>query len=473
MHRVIPIVVAPSPAPGVSDTPVSRPWPARLGDAMQRHRRLIQTIQWAMVGFYGFLVVLPACLPLPPAGASIVDNLTLFAQFIFWGVWWPLVIAATMLLGRVWCGVFCPEGALTEWASRHGRGGTIPRWVRWRGWPTLAFIATTVYGQLIGVYDYAQATLLILGGSTLAAMLVGYLYGQGKRVWCRYLCPVSGVFTLLAKVAPLHFRADEAAWRRHQGVVPRVDCGPLLNLRHLDSASACHSCGRCSGHRGAIELATRSPNAEILGPVRPGDETSASLLVFGLLGVAVGAFQWSLSPAFVTAKQAAAEWLVAHDHYALLADNAPWWLLTHQPAASDVFSWLDGLAILAYIGGHALLVGGLVWLALGAAVRVLDATAITRHRLAMALVPLAGAGLVLGLSMTTASHLRAEGVPLSWLGPLRVLLLGGAAGWSLVLGARLLASAAAGASRKALALACYGLPVALMGVIWVWMLLGV
>ncbi|WP_414654537.1 4Fe-4S binding protein [Ideonella sp.] len=440
---------------------------------MQRRRGLIQGIQWAMVGFYVVLVVLPACLPLPPAGASIVDNLTLFAQFVFWGLWWPLVIAATMLLGRVWCGVFCPEGALTEWASRHGRGGTIPRWVRWRGWPTLAFIATTVYGQLISVYDYPQATLLILGGSTLAAMLVGYLYGQGKRVWCRYLCPVSGVFALLAKVAPLHFRADEVAWRRHQGAVPRVDCGPLLNLRHLDSASACHSCGRCSGHRGAIELAIRSPNAEILGPARPGDETSAGLLVFGLLGVAVGAFQWSLSSAFVTTKQAAAEWLVAHDHYALLADNAPWWLLTHQPAASDVFSWLDGVAILAYIGGYALLVGGLVWLALGAAVRVLGDGVITRHRLAMALVPLAGAGLVLGLSMTTANHLRAEGVPLVGLGPLRALVLGGAACWSLVLGTRLLAGAAAGAARRAVALTCYSLPVALMSVIWVWMLFGV
>jgi hypothetical protein len=180
-----------------------------------------------------------------------------------------------------------------------------------------------------------------------------------------------------------------------------------------------------------------------------------------------------LSPAFVAARQAAAEWLVAHEHYTLLADNAPWWLLTHQPAASDVFSWLDGLAILAYIGGHTLLVGGLVWLALGAAVRVLDDGAVTRHRLAMALVPLAGAGLVLGLSMTTANHLRAEGVPLVGLGLLRALLLGGAACWSLVLGGRLVAGDSARLVRRVAALGCYSLPVALMSVIWAWMLFGV
>jgi hypothetical protein len=203
---------------------------ARLGDALGRHRRVVQAVQWAVVLFYTVLVVVPALLPLPPVGASVLNDLTLFAQFVFWGVWWPGVIAATVLLGRSWCGLFCPEGSLSEFASRHGLGRSIPRWMRWRGWPTVAFVITTVYGQLISVYEYPRAALLVLGGSTVAAVAVGLVWGRGKRVWCRHLCPVSGVFALLVQLAPLHFRADDGAWRRHAGPAPAVDCAPLLPL---------------------------------------------------------------------------------------------------------------------------------------------------------------------------------------------------------------------------------------------------
>ncbi|HEX8987271.1 MAG TPA: 4Fe-4S binding protein, partial [Rhodocyclaceae bacterium] len=127
---------------------------ARLGDWMAAHRRIILGVQWFIVAFYVLLVVVPAFLPhpnpearlfsndfgassfvdpacatdgtmaatvdKPPYVAQWHDKLVLFAQYLFWGVWWPFVIVSIMLMGRVWCGVLCPEGALTEFASRHG-----------------------------------------------------------------------------------------------------------------------------------------------------------------------------------------------------------------------------------------------------------------------------------------------------------------------------------------------------------------
>ena len=440
-------------------------WLVGLGDVMARRRRAILGIQWFVIVAYAVLVTVPAFLPLPAQGSTVLNNLTLFAQFAFWGVWWPGVILSAMLFGRVWCGVLCPEGALAEFASRHGLGKAIPRWLRWSGWPVFAFVATTVYGQLVSVYEYPKAALLVLGGSTVAGMAIGFVYGQGKRVWCRYLCPVSGVFALLARIAPLHFRVDREGWQRHPGRTAAVDCAPLLDVKHMKGASQCHACGRCSGHRDAVQLAARSPNREILSSsLRDVRTSEALLLVFGLLGVAVATFQWTASPWFVAMKIAAAEWLLEREWFLLLQDNAPWWLLTHYPEASDVFTWLDGLSILAYIGGGALALGSTILISLLIAARV--AGRMDWRVLAMGLVPLAGLGVFLGLSMLTLTQLRAEGVMFSSLDGARAALLALAIGWSGWLGLHLLFKGAENLLRAMVAAVFYAVPLVAVGSAW-------
>ena len=437
---------------------------ARLGDARVRHRKVIVALQWVVIVAYAVLVALPAFLPLPPAGANMLNNLTLAAQFAFWGLWWPGVILSTMVFGRVWCGVLCPEGALAEFASRHGRGGAIPRWVRWRGWPLLAFVATTVYGQLVSVYEYPQAALLVLGGSTVAAVAVGLAYGRGKRVWCRYLCPVSGVFALLARVAPVHFRVDRQAWAAYPGRAPAVDCAPLLSVQQMTGAAQCHACGRCSGHRDAVALSLRSPAAEIVAATpRDMGRVEAWLLIWGLCGVAIGAFRWSSDPWFVLWRQQWAGWVAEREWWWALDTNAPWWLLTHHPEVGDVFSWLDGAVILCYIAAVALVLGGTLqcaaWVAGNLSRRAW-------HVLSAAWIPAAGVGVFVGLSMLTQTQLRAEGVLLPWLGTARAVVLGLGFAASLVLSGTQLATAPVGVVRRALAWCVMAAPLALLGGAW-------
>lgn len=413
------------------------PWLARLGEAMAHRRRWILGIQWAMVVFYLVLVTVPAVMDLPPSDARLRDSLVLFAQFLFWGIWWPFVILSMFAVGRLWCGMFCPEGTLSEWASRFGAGRPVPRWMKWGGWPFLAFVLTTIYGQMVSVYEYPKAALLVLGGSTVAAMAVGLVYGRGRRVWCRHLCPVNGVFRLLARLSPLHFRVDRAVWDAAPAPHTPVDCAPLIDVRRMTGASECHMCGRCAGQRQAVTLATRWPGSEVVSTETGPWE--ARLLVFGLLGVAFGAFQWSASPWFVGLKQRAAEWLVRHDGFWLLQDNAPWWLLTHYPEANDVFTWLDGLLLLAYIGAQSLLVGGWIWAGLHLAGRLLPGTMRANAlRLVPALIPLGGVSVFVGLSLLTTGQLQGEGIVLDWAAPGRLLLITSGMAWSLALTTRLL-----------------------------------
>lgn len=442
-----------------------------LGDLLRRKRSTIIGLQWVIVTAYLGLVTIPAFLPLPPADGHILHNLTLFAQFVFWGVWWPFVILSIMLMGRVWCGIFCPEGAMSEFASRFGLGWPVPRWMKWGGWPFIAFITTTIYGQLVSVYEYAAAALLVLGGSTIAAIMTGLLYGRNKRVWCRHLCPVSGVFGLLGRLAPLHFNVDRSIWKNSAATPLPIHCAPMVHIKSMTGASDCHMCGQCSGHKDAIRLSARLPGIEVVrlsaGDVRVWE---ARLLVFGMIGVAIGAFQWSSSPWFIIVKQAVAEWLVTHEWWWALDTNAPWWLLTHYPQASDVFTWLDGAMVVGYIGTTALLVGGWIWTWFKVAGALLPGEVASNSlRLIYSLIPMGGFGVFLGLSSLTVSMLKPENFTFSWLDWIRGVLLALGVLWSMVLAGGVITMIGGTPLRRAMSLLSVG--VALCGTITPWILM--
>ncbi|MGO4563239.1 hypothetical protein QV13_00225 [Mesorhizobium hungaricum] len=409
----------------------------RAGEWLRDHQNAIRWLQWIIVVAYVLLLIVPVLAPMPTRLSHIWSDAVLFAQFAFWGIWWPFVLVSMVLVGRSWCGLFCPEGALAEAVSRHSLARAIPRWMKWKGWPFVAFACTTIYGQMVSVYQYPKPVIIVLGGSTLAAVTVGFLYGRDKRVWCRYLCPVNGVFALLSKLAPLHYRVDKAnwvAWRRVPGgPTPFVNCAPLVPIRTMQGGSACHMCGRCAGFKQAVALEIRSPSHEIVNVA--GDEPKpweTFLIVFGLMGLAAGAFQWASSPLYVTARQHIAEWLVEHAGTALIEPRLPWWILTNYPDQNDMMTPLDGALMIAYVLAIACLTTMAVGTALAFATRALGAfQAAPLHHLAQCLIPMAGCGVFLGLSMTTVTLLRREGLSLGFVDAVRACLLLGSALWCL------------------------------------------
>lgn len=165
---------------------------------------------------------------------------------------------------------------------------------------------------------------------------------------------------------------------------------------------------------------------------------AALLLIFGLLGFAPAAIQWTLNPAFVMVRQAFAEWL-----------------LLHWSVSEDRLVWLDAAALVVWLGGGVLLLGGGVFAAVRGAARLVR---IDWHVLATALVPLAGGLLFLGLTLDAALYLRGEGVPLDWLPGLRAAVLALAFGASVRHGIRRIRVGAGGTASKALAAIAWLLP---------------
>lgn len=402
---------------------------SRAGLWLRDNQTAIRTTQRIIVLIYVLLLFLPLFAPIPTRFSHIWSNAVLFAQFAFWGVWWPFVLVSMVLIGRSWCGLFCPEGALAEFASRYGRGRAIPHWIKWKGWPFVAFACTTIYGQMVSVYQYPKPAIIVLGGSTLAAMAVGFLYGRDKRVWCRYLCPVNGVFGLLSKLAPLHYKVNLSAWAEwNKTALPRpepINCAPLVPIKTMRGGSACHMCGRCADFKGAVRLELRAPSDEIVNvPTAAISLWETLLIVFGLIGLAGGAFQWASSPIYVSVKQNLAEWLVDHGATTLIEFRLPWWILTNYPDQNDVMTLFDGVLMVGYVLTTALATGLGICIGLALATKALGRFKWSLfHHLAQGLIPVAGCGVFLGLSSNTLSLLKVEGLELAFIPYFRITLL--------------------------------------------------
>jgi hypothetical protein len=243
----------------------------------------------------------------------------------------------------------------------------------------------------------------------------------------------------------MHYRVDAKAWNaweKPRGVTTaRVNCAPLVAIGTMQGNAACHMCGRCSGCRGAVTLARRSPNHEIIYVART--ETSAVqtlVILFGLLGLAASAFHWGSSSLYIDVKQALAGWLIGHVVMWPLETAAPWWILTNYPDQNDVMTLLDGTVMIGYMVGLAAALGGLLSGCVALATRALGRWSWVRfHHIVQSLIPLAGCGVFLGLSMTTITLLRNDGFATGFVGPLRGAMLLSAAAWSLWLGWRITA----------------------------------
>lgn len=185
-----------------------------------------------------------------------------------------VTIAATVLLGRVWCGWICPLGAVLELFGPVGtrkmrswfRGikygllimlfvmalfpyGTVPS-------GSLAFMWLDPITILVrGVADLVSVSLSIIENpgfriSTLLSVamlaLVLVLNLHEKRFWCRYLCPLGALIGLGSKFAFIRRNVNEASCVKCGECVKTCSMGAINPETIKQDPAECVMCMDCA-----------------------------------------------------------------------------------------------------------------------------------------------------------------------------------------------------------------------------------
>ncbi len=171
--------------------------------------------KWFPAGAQVLLLAVLVLLILGGLGVTTTDpDLTQYlrdtnlANLIVWSYWWPVIIIAAVLFGRLWCTV-CPMEFLTYWAGRIGLRRRVPGLLR-SGWVVTVFytLVWIVGIQTLAVNRLPHRMSLYLLLLVLVAVDVSLIFE--RRAFCSYVCPVGHLLGLYALLSPLEWRADDA-----------------------------------------------------------------------------------------------------------------------------------------------------------------------------------------------------------------------------------------------------------------------
>ena len=310
------------------------------------------------------LVALAAMLVLPLFGSAPRfqwqtpwNNAQLFSEWLLWGVWYPATLLSVLVLGRFWCGVLCPLGAVSEWVGRVGAQFNPPRWVKHPIAPAFSFLIVTIWAQTLDVRDDLHAALLLFTIIFVLATACGLLFagksGTNRRIWCRHLCPIGSVLGVFSRLGITSLepknahRASATEGYRDHGL-----CPTSIDLRSKQSARHCIKCARCikPHSRGGLSIAIRPPAEEIIHIERRSPCASELAFIWFAPGLAISGFVWSSSSLYMLFRQALGEWAMQHQ-WMMMFQTGPAWLMNQNVSIDQHYMWLDFVSISAFMLG--------------------------------------------------------------------------------------------------------------------------
>ncbi len=179
--------------------------------------------------------------PEAPAGLLPVGHFTSFFALVRGGGWDVLLpaglviiiaaISVSLLFKRGFCGWICPVGTVWEACALGGRkvlgqNVRVPRWLDLTGRAFRYVLTAAVVYMLLFVVSLQEAvgfrtfpymwiadiktiTVMLNPVYLLVVLLAVVLSALFGAVWCRYLCPVGGIYSVFGVVSPCTVHRDE------------------------------------------------------------------------------------------------------------------------------------------------------------------------------------------------------------------------------------------------------------------------
>ncbi len=203
--------------------------------------------------FFFVLVILTGLIGTPVGNRN-------FSIIFVWIVWWALLIAFMVPFGaRIWC-TMCPIPAPGEWLDhlailRKGKEKKLA--IAAQGWPkrfkniwlqNASFLSVALFSAIILTRPLATSLVLLAFIGLAIALSLKF----GKRVFCRYVCPVGGFIGLYSMTAPLELRVkDPSVCLKHtekeciQGSPNGYGCPWLEYPGNMVRNTYCGMCTEC------------------------------------------------------------------------------------------------------------------------------------------------------------------------------------------------------------------------------------